>query len=263
MRSARGETAQARRRGHGRGRGADPGAEGADASPAPSTAPPTAERMGGADALPGADDDGSESEERFNRRDETLGESLRDVGDGSGIGGGARRRRRTKEAAGSMTLPSPPEAGAAPRSAPRSALRRRPRSERPKKTKNLPRRRDGETPTERARARRKSLRAASANGRLIRRRPPRVRTTVLGSATRHRGGVNVVGGHFAGFDDEEHRDKERRERAKARAPLPAPKLKGRAAEAEARRRKEEEARRATGDGFAGFGSDETNDSDSD
>ena len=37
----------------------------------------------------------------------------------------------------------------------------------------------------------------------------------------------------------------------------------RAAEAEARRRKEEEARRATGDGFAGFGSDETNDSDSD
>ena len=239
--------------------GADGGAEGADASPAPSTAPPTAERM----ALE-TDDDGSESEERFNRRtkqtenpfatSETVPESAAPTPEKASNDGEAE--------ASSMTLPSPPEASAAPQSAPNSAPDSAPDSERPKKTK-LPRRRDDETPTERV------AREAEKSARRERQRASTSASTgssasVLGSATRHRGGgVNVVGGHFAGFDDEEHRDKERRERAKARAPLPAPKLKGRAAEAEARRRKEEEARRATGDGFAGFGSDETNDSDSD
>ena len=241
--------------------GAHPGAHpGADASPAPSTAPPTAERMGGAD-LPGAsDDDGNGSDaELF-----VVGQTKRTANPFATSETVPESAAPTpeKEAAGPMTLPSPPEASAAPQSAPQSAPPSAPRSGAETKP---PRRRDGETPSQRASreaeksARRERQRASNPSSSAS--RPHH--GSLLGSATRHRGGVNVVGGHFAGFDDEEHRDKERRERAKARAPLPAPKLKGRAAEAEARRRREEEARRATGDGFAGFGSDETNDSDSD
>ena len=264
VRAARGETAQARRRGRGC---ADPGADpGADASPAPSTAPPTAERMGGAD-LPGAsDDDGNGSDaERFNRADETRGEPLRDVGDGSGVGGahageGVERRHRPDD---------PPVAARGERGAPigtpigtsDSAPRLGERQKKPNRPVDATMRRRRQRVTREAEksARRERQRASTS----VVVRLASASASVLGSATRHRGGVNVVGGHFAGFDDEEHRDKERRERAKAGAPLPAPKLKGRAAEAEARRRREEEARRATGDGFAGFGSDETNDSDSD
>ena len=159
--------------------GAHPGADpGADASPAPSTAPPTAERMGGADALPGAsDDDGNGSDaERFDvgqtkpsanpfATSETVPESAAPTPE--------------KEATGPMTLPSPPEASAAPQSAPQSAPPSAPRSGANRPVDATGRRRRSARV-----ARRKSPRAASANGRLIRRRPPRVRTTGPSSGPR-------------------------------------------------------------------------------
>ena len=238
--------------------GAEGGAEGgADASPAPSTAPPTAERMDQSTDPTRSDDD--DDAERFRRAKQTNPFATSETVPESAA---PTPEKGSHDGESPMTLPSPPEASAAPQSAPNSAPNSVANTASVAKTKTKPpRRRDGETPAERAAreaeksARRERQRAfttnsSSASG------PP-------GSATRHRAGGEQRGGHFAGFDDEEHRDKERRERAKARAPLPAPKLKGRAAEAEARRRKEAEARRATGDGFAGFGSDETNDSDSD
>ena len=120
---------------------------------------------------------------------------------------------------------------------------------------SLARRRENETPAEKARREAEKSARRERQRRSIDLPPP-------GSATR-RGNKGATEGHFAGFEDDSQKEKERKEKAKARAPLPAPKLKGKAAEREARRVKEEEARRATGDGFAGFGSDETNDSDSD
>ena len=160
----------------------------------------------------------------------------------------------------SLTLPPPPanpEEGitAVGESTEPSTVSTVADSEAKPKPASLARRRENETPAEKARREAEKSARRERQRRSIDLPPP-------GSATR-RGNKGATEGHFAGFEDDSQKEKERKEKAKARAPLPAPKLKGKAAEREARRVKEEEARRATGDGFAGFGSDETNDSDSD
>ena len=137
-------------------------------------------------------------------------------------------------------------------SAPNSAAKRRS----PNQNQTAPS--TGGRPAERAaREAEKSARRESQRRSPLTRRPPRVRPRSRDASPGRR-----TAGRSLWFDDEEHRDKERRE-GQGPGTAAAPKLKGRAAEAEARRRRRREARWATGDGFAGFGSDETNDSDSD
>ena len=229
-------------------------------SPAPSTAPPTAERM--ADDIAGGI--GESPVPAAVNPAKNLFATSEDVPESAA----PTPEKAVDDVKGlanddPLTLPSPPanpEEGitavgeSTEPSTVDSTVSTMADSER-KAPASLARRRENETPAEKAR------REAEKSARRERQRwsidlpPP-------GSATR-RSNKGATEGHFAGFEDDSQKEKERKEKAKARAPLPAPKLKGKAAEREARRVKEEEARRATGDGLAGFGSDETNDSDRD
>ena len=238
------------------GPGDTPGGE--SPSPAPSTAPPTAERM--ADDIAG---EIGESPAAATNPAKNLFATSEDVPESAA----PTPEKAVDDVKGlanddSLTLPSPPAnpeegitaVGESTESTVDSTVSTMSDSER-KPPASLARRRENETPAEKVRREAEKSARRERQRRSIDLPPP-------GSATR-RSNKGATEGHFAGFEDDSQKEKERKEKAKARAPLPAPKLKGKAAEREARRVKEEEARRATGDGFAGFGSDETNDSDSD
>jgi len=223
-------------------------------SPAPSTAPPTAERM--ADDIAGEIGESPAATapaKNLFATSEDVPESAaptpeKAVDDEKGLANDDP-----------LTLPSPPanpeEGITAVGESTVSTVSTAADSEAKPKPASLARRRENETPAEKVRLEAEKSARRERQRRSIDLPPP-------GSATR-RSNKGATEGHFAGFEDDSQKEKERKEKAKARAPLPAPKLKGKAAEREARRVKEEEARRATGDGFAGFGSDETNNSDSD